>query len=206
MASSDRSFQPASFRSRNKALFTSLSRQASNTIRQDDISYHRCIENSDVSLTLGDLVRCNYKAIISGWDLHEKLWKRVDANFSQINKQLRRTHRSSSRSADSSIGVLRRQNKDLRMESIAQKKLIDTQADLITGLEQRLTKLESSNSRGAQHLKPENIISSRRQKDRIDAIELAEVEQNPTMLGIKSHVLQDVSFVDNILFQANPDL
>ena len=87
------------------------------------------------------------------------------------------------------------------MESIAQKKLIDTQADLITGLEQRLTKLESSNSRGAQHLKPENIISSRRQKDRIDAIELAEVEQNPTMLGIKSHVLQDVSFVDNILFQ-----
>ena len=204
MASSDRSFQPASFRSRNKALFTSLSRQASNTIRQDDISYHRCIENSDVSLTLGDLVRCNYKAIISGWDLHEKLWKRVDANFSQINKQLRRTHRSSSRSADSSIRVLRNKTKSSKGIHCSEK-LIDTQADLITGLEQRLTKLESSNSRGAQHLKLKILFPAGGRGIALMRLNLL-VEQNPTMLGIKSRVLQDVSFVDNILFQANPDL
>ena len=206
MSSLDHSFQFASFRSKKNTLFTKFSQQASKIIRQGENIYHRCIDNADVSLTLGDLVRCNYNAILSGWDLHEKLWRRVDTNFSQMNKKLRRKYRSISSSIDASITDLWKQTQDLRKEFNAQKKLIDRQADLITGLEQRLTRPESSNSQGAKHRKPENIISSRRQKERIDEIELAEVELNPVVLGLQSYAPKDVSFTDNILFQANPDL
>ena len=123
-----------------------------------------------------------------------------------MNKKLRRKYRSISTSIDASITDLWKQTQDLRKEFNAQKKLIDRQADLITGLEQRLTRLESSNSQGAKHRKPENIISSRRQKELIDEIELAEVELNPVVLGLQSYAPKDVSFTDNILFQANPDL
>ena len=123
-----------------------------------------------------------------------------------MNKKLRRKYRSISSSDAASITDLWKQTQDLRKEFNAQKKLIDRQADLITGLEQRLTRLESSNSQGAKHRKPENIISSRRQKELIDEIELAEVELNPVVLGLQSYAPQDVSFTDNILFQANPDL
>ena len=135
-----------------------------------------------------------------------KLWKSVDANFSKINNQLRRSSRSYSRSSDASIADLRKKNQALRKESNAQKKLLNRQADLITGLEQRLTKLESSKSQSAKHRKAENIISSRQRNQYFDEIELIEVALNPVILGMQSQVQEHVSCEDNILFQANPDL
>ena len=91
--------QLASHRSKNTGLFTNFSQQASSIIKKVDKNLHRCIDKADVSLTLGDLVVCNYRAILAGWDMQEKLWKRVDANFSKINNQLRRSFRRNSRSA-----------------------------------------------------------------------------------------------------------
>ena len=136
--------QLASHRSKNTGLFTNFSQQASSIIKKGDKNLHRCIDKADISLTVGDLVVCNYRAIRAGWDMHEKLWKRVDANFSKINNQLRRSFRSNSRSSDSSITDLRKKNQDLRKESKALKKLVDRQADLITGMQSRLSSLESA--------------------------------------------------------------
>ena len=143
--------------------------------------------------------------------MQEKLWKRVDINFSKINNQLRRSFRSNSRSSDSSITDLRKKNQDLHKESNAQKKLINRQvalisrqSDLITGLEQRLTKLESSNSQGIKHPKPKNIISNRRRKERIAEIEFTEVELNPVLLGKESQAqgLEAIS-IDNLISDLN---
>ena len=77
---------------------------------------------------------------------------------------------------------------------------------MITGLEKSFTKLESSNSQGAQHRKPENIISSHQRKQHFDEIELVDVALNPVMLGKQSQVQEDILCADDILFQANSDL
>ena len=140
MAMRDRSFELASLRSKNNTLFANFSRQASMIIKKDKNNNNRCIRNADGY----DLIYCNYKAIDAGWDLHEQLWKRVDANFSKVNNQLRRSSRSSSPSSDASIDDLRKKNKALRKESKALKKLINRQADLITGMQSRLSSLESA--------------------------------------------------------------
>ena len=203
MATRDRSF-----RSKNNALFANFSRQASFIIKKDDKNRYRCIDKAYGirSLSLVDLLTCNSESILAGWDMQKKLWRNVDANFSQINNQLRRSSRSYSPSSDASIADLRKQNKDLRKESNAQKKLLNRQTDLITGLEQRLTKLESSNSQSAKHRKPENTISNRQRKQYFDEIEPVDVALNPVTLGKQSHVQEDALCVDNILFQANSDL
>ena len=133
MAMRDRSFQLASLRSKNNTLFANFSRQASMIIKKDKNNNNRCIRKANGY----DLIYCNYKAIDAGWDLHEQLWKRVDANFSKVNNQLRRSSRSNSRSNEASITDLRKKNKAL-------KKLVDRQADLITGLGNRVKFLESA--------------------------------------------------------------
>ena len=203
--------QLASHRSKNTGLFTNFSQQASSIIKKGDKNLHRCIDKADISLTLGDLVVCNYRAILAGWDMQEKLWKRVDINFSKINNQLRRSFRSNSRSSDSSITDLWKKNQALHKESNAQKKLINRQvdlisrqSDLITGLEQRVTSLELSNSQGIKHPKPKNIISNRRRKERIAEIELTEVELNPVLLGNESQAqgLEAIS-IDNLIGDLN---
>ena len=140
MAMRDRSFQLASLRSKNNTLFANFSRQASMIIKKDKNNSNRCIRKADGY----DLIYCNYKAIDAGWYLHEQLWKRVDANFSKVNNQLRRSSRSNSRSNEASITDLRKKNQDLRKESKALKKLVDRQADLITGMQSRLSSLESA--------------------------------------------------------------
>ena len=206
MASSDRSPQLASLRSKNNALFTNFSRQASFIIKNNEKDFGKCVGKADIKLGSGDLILCNYRAIRAGWDMQKKLWKSVDANFSKINNQLRRSSRSDSRSSDASIADLRKNNQALRKESNAQKKLLNRQADLITGLEQRLTKLESSKSQSANYRKPENIISSRQRTQHFDEIEPVEVALNPVILLKQSQVHDDISCADNILFQANPDL
>ena len=201
MASSDRSF-----RSKNNALLKNFSQQAATLIKQTDKDFGKCVGKADLKFGSGDLILCNYRAIRAGWDMQKQLWKSVDNNFAQINKQLRRTSRTGQPANNSLIADLRKQNKDLRKESNAQKKLLNRQTDLITGLEQRLTKLESSNSQSAKHRKVDNIISSHQHMQHLDEIELVEVALNPVMLGKQSQVQEYVSCVDNILFQANLDL
>lgn len=201
MASSDRSL-----RRKNNALFKNFSQQSATLIEKAGKDLGKCIDKASVRYGPGDLIVCNYKAIQAGWDMQKQLWKRVDNTFAQINKQLRRTYRTSQPSTNSLIANLRKQNKDLRKESNAQKKLLNRQTDLITGLEQRLTRLESSNSQSAKHRKAENIISSRQRKQHLDEIELVEVGLNPVILGKQSQVQEDVLCADDILFQANPDL
>ena len=157
MAMRDRSFQLASLRSKNNTLFANFSRQASMIIKKDKNNNNRCISKADGY----DLIYCNYKAIDAGWDLHEQLWKRVDANFSKVNNQLRRSSRSNSRSNEASITELRKKNKALRKESKALKKLINRQADLITGMQSRLSSLESAvklNPKQAAS-KPDTVIN-----------------------------------------------
>ena len=65
MATRDYSLQPASFRSRDKALFIKFSFQASKIIKKDKNNYFNCISNADVSLTLGDLVKCNTRKAVT---------------------------------------------------------------------------------------------------------------------------------------------
>ena len=201
MASSDRSF-----RSKNNALFKNFSQQSATLIKKADKDFGKCIDKVDAKYAIGEVTLCNYRAIRAGWDMQKQLWKSVDNTFAQINKQLRRTNRTSQPSTNSLIADLRKQNKDLRKESNAQKKLLNRQTDLITGLEQRLTKLESSNSQSAKHRKAENIISSRQRKQHLDEIELVEVGLNPVILEKQSQVQEDVLCADDILFQANSDL
>ena len=49
-------------------------------------NYSRCVDRANPR-HLGNLVACTYKAIVSGFNLYEKLWKEVSTNFDEINKQ-----------------------------------------------------------------------------------------------------------------------
>ena len=73
---------------------------------------------------------------------------------------------------------------------------------MITGLEQRVTSLELSNS-GIKHRKPKNIISNRRRKERIAEIEFVEVELT-VLLGKESQAqgLEAIS-IDNLISDLN---
>ena len=194
MASSDRSF-----RWKNNALFKNFSQQSATLIKKADKDIGKCIDKAGVRYGAGDLIVCNYKAIQAGWDMQKQLWKSVDNTFAQINKQLRRTYRTSQPSTNSLIADLRKQNKDLRKESNAQKKLLVRQTDLITGL-RTAYEAELSNSQSAKHRKARNnIISSRQRKQHLDEIELARWRQPCNAWEAKSSA-RGCLCADDILF------
>ena len=176
--------QLASLRSKNSALFTKFSQQASKTARSYDRKYFTCIDRADTNLTLGPLILCNYKyGIKANGALHKNLWKHVDSNFKKINGQLRSNSRRRSRSSNSITTDLQKQNKSLsqaltalRKETNAQRELINRQADLITGLEQRLMKLEMPEKQGKKRHESEKSMTNQNYEERLTALELTDMQ------------------------------